>query len=390
MRIFLEPNESLLFRTGRPFDAGETSYAESMFPPTPETLQGAIRAAIATHWDPTKTIDEIFRDPTRALVNLIGDRSSYESDNYGRFRVTSLTLGRRKEERKYEIERLFPVPAHLLKDEEGTIVRLKPQKRNDIQSIMQQKTSKGDILPYTMQYLFPESKKETTVKLKPINGWLTEENLYMALQATTDLTKLKIVSPHNVYVREPRVGIGMQNATKTTEEGMLYYVHMTRMYPSYGFVVDIRISERSDSSVLIDDAQTQRLLHLPPKGWIMLGGERRAARFEVLDPSTYQQESNIKQTGRLLYLSTPAYLEGGWQPKTWPTSITPIVAAIDRYKPIVGWLLNPGHDGGTQKSVRRCVPAGSIYFFDQFITIPQPLTDFGSHIGYGITYAGEW
>ena len=48
MRIFLEPTEPLLFRTGRSFDAGESGFAETLFPPTPETLQGAIRAAIAT------------------------------------------------------------------------------------------------------------------------------------------------------------------------------------------------------------------------------------------------------------------------------------------------------------------------------------------------------
>ncbi len=54
MRLFLEPTEPLLFRTGRPFDAGENSYAETLFPPTPETLQGAIRAAIASYWDPPK------------------------------------------------------------------------------------------------------------------------------------------------------------------------------------------------------------------------------------------------------------------------------------------------------------------------------------------------
>src|SRR5437899_7108941 len=106
MRIFLEPTESLLFRTGRPFDAGENGYAESIFPPTPETLQGAIRAAIATHWDTTKTLEEAFQDPK--LVDYIGDRKSY-----GRFRITSMALGRRKQDNEHEIERLFPPPAHL-------------------------------------------------------------------------------------------------------------------------------------------------------------------------------------------------------------------------------------------------------------------------------------
>ncbi|MGH2507744.1 MAG: type III-B CRISPR module-associated Cmr3 family protein, partial [Ktedonobacteraceae bacterium] len=74
MRIFLEPNEPLLFRTGLPFDAGENGYADTLFPPTPDTIQGALRAAIAAHWDTSKTLEEIFRQ--KEVRDLIGDRSS--------------------------------------------------------------------------------------------------------------------------------------------------------------------------------------------------------------------------------------------------------------------------------------------------------------------------
>jgi CRISPR-associated protein Cmr3 len=385
MRIFLEPTESLLFRTGLPFDAGESGYAESIFPPTPETLQGAIRAAIATHWDTTKALEEVFRDQN--LVDHIGDRNSY-----GRFRITSMALGRRKKDKEHEIERLFPPPAHLLKDEEGTILRLRPQPLDNMQSIMQVKADDGTIktVPYNMQYLIPDPDRVTKGKLKPITGWLTEESLYQVLQATHDLSKLEIISLQNIFVREPRIGIGMQNTTKTTQEGLLYQVHMIRMCPNYGFVLDIRLSTKPDNNDFIDDIQTQKELRLPSEGWVTLGGERRAARFEVIAPSTYEQGITVEgsKKGTLLYIATPTYFKEGWQPTSWPNSINPIAAVVDRYKPIGGWLLSPGNSGGTQKLVRRCVPEGSVYFFDQ--SISQPLTDFGSHIGYGIVYAGEW
>src|SRR2546421_12921086 len=111
MRLFLEPTETLLFRTGRPFNAGESSYADTIFPPTPETLQGAVRAAIATHWDRTKTIADVFQDPD--LVKLIGNRQ-----DYGRFRITGLALGRHKSSDNEDglVERLFPAPLYLQKD----------------------------------------------------------------------------------------------------------------------------------------------------------------------------------------------------------------------------------------------------------------------------------
>ena len=126
MRLFLEPTEPLLFRrTGRSFDAGGSGYADTLFPPTPETMQGAIRAAIATHWDRTKTLTEVFQQ--EELVQLIGDRSSY-----GRFRITGLALGRIRNDGS--IERLFPTPAHLLmvkgQDRQQQLVRLQYDRRH--------------------------------------------------------------------------------------------------------------------------------------------------------------------------------------------------------------------------------------------------------------------
>jgi len=134
------------------------------------------------------------------------------------------------------------------------------------------------------------------------------------------------------------------------------------------------------------------MLHLPDYGWITLGGERRAAYFEVIKPSTTQSIlADSQKAGDLLYQASPAAFDGGWQPKQWPmTSTKPIAAAITRYQPIGGWLLNPGNSGGKNKSIRRCVPAGSVYFFDTPVSFDQTLTDYGWQIGYGITYTGEW
>jgi Domain of unknown function (DUF1887)/CRISPR-associated protein (Cas_Cmr3) len=112
MHIFIEPTEPLLFRTGRPFNAGENNFADSIFPPTPETIQGALRTMVAIHWsrvnsDKPRTLDELFQ-PQSALVQLIGSRATY-----GCFRITSLSLGRRNLDTE-NIERLFPAPLHLI------------------------------------------------------------------------------------------------------------------------------------------------------------------------------------------------------------------------------------------------------------------------------------
>ncbi len=191
----------------------------------------------------------------------------------------------------------------------------------------------------------------------------------------------------------------MNNATKTTREGFLYQMQMIRMQSNYGFVIDIRLRKPSiheDTPYLeslMDDLQTQAELQLPNEGWIMLGGDQRTARFEVLQSLDEDQGSQIERVtrGNLFYLATPAAFNGGWQPKQWVAPLSPPIAtAINHYQSIGGWALNHGDSGGKNKTMRRCVPAGSVYFFNQSVSAIQPLTDYGMEIGYGITYAGEW
>lgn len=389
MRLFIEPTEPLLFRTGRPFDAGESNFAESLFPPSPETLQGAVRAAIATHWKPNLSLAEAFEDTD--LTNLIG-----VYDKYQRFRVANIALGRRKVSQQVEL--LYPMPAHILQEEDGNKrqVRLRPHKAE--QSIQTN-------LPDGMQLLYPnQTLTDLNGKLEPMKGWLTEQGLHTALWTNKDIAKDDIIHDNEIFTRELRMGLGMNNQKKTTEEGLLYSVEMIRMnhkmnWPyTYGFVVDIRLATSADTKSTapgnyIEGEEAQKELHLPDCAWITLGGERRAAYFEVMKPALATQTitASLQKTGTLLYLASPAAFDGSWKPKQWPqTSAKLIAAAIPRYQPVGGWLLNPGNSGGKNKSVRRCVPTGSVYFFDAPVSLNQPLTDHGWQIGYGITYTGEW
>ena len=376
MRIFLEPSETLLFRTGRPFDAGEIGYAETLFPPTPETLQGAIRAMLATHWNPKQSLSQVFAKGSE-LVKLIGDR-----DGYGRFRITSIALGYRKKED--DIELLYPVPAHLLKNDNSRFRLLPDCPDRVINSNM----------PEGMKYLYPHPclPKEAEGKLEPIDGWLTETSLQKALSIEAKLSELEVFPRETIFKYESRLGIGMENASKTTLDGMLYSMQMIRMRSSYGFVVDISLIEEMDSEKLISDNIVQDMLKLPKDGWATLGGEQRAVRFTVLNSPTSQPIS-AQSKGRctLLYLATPAAFGGGWRPKQWPTNLPePIAAAISRYQPIGGWKLNPENSRGSNKCMRRCVPAGSVYFFDRSVDIRATFTDYGKEIGYGVTVRGEW
>lgn len=378
MRIFLEPTEPLLFRTGRPFEAGESTFASSLFPPTPETLQGAIRAALAAHWDTTKSIEEVFLD--KGLTSLIGRRGG----GYGRFRVSGIAIGRRKDT---SVERIFKAPAHLITIEEKENkerMLLKPKKVSEMKVKSSDLTDAG-------YFLFPMEEREG--KREPFDYWLTESGLERVLRYDLQLSHDEIVRTEEMYQRESRLGIAMDNSRKTTQDGFLYQTQVVRMQPGYGFVVDIRLRNPKPQDdipyqeSLLDDEQTRSALHfLPDNGWVMLGGDRRTARFEVIASSTGGLEQ--KKQGNLLYLATPASYDAGWLPSR--LAVRPITAAIDRYESVGGWELNPENGGGSNKIMRRCVPAGSVYFFNENVDVTQPLTDEGMEIGYGITYTGEW
>jgi CRISPR-associated protein Cmr3 len=184
MRIFIEPTESLLFRTGRPFNAGDNNFAESIFPPTPETLQGALRAAIAVQWgqrqSPPKTdLSEIFANDK--LKELIGDY-----DTYGRLRITGLSLGRRSKQ-PGPVERLFPAPAHILRvslENKKQLISLKPQKKlRGSTNVPNELYSTSNSEHYYLLDL--EQKLPMKEKAEEVKDWLTPRGLQAVLCGDT-------------------------------------------------------------------------------------------------------------------------------------------------------------------------------------------------------------
>ena len=390
MRLFIEPTEALLFRTGRPFDAGQDTFAESLFPPTPETLQGAVRATIASYWDTNKNIAQAFDDPE--LTSRIGDYNSY-----GRFRITGLGLGRYSKKETTKIERLFPPPAHLMKSDLNSNDDNEGEKKTRTYRLLPRRLEASISTNFPTgtndYYLEPEQTPEN--ELKPLTGWLTETDLLRALGGD-DVSTIKTISKEDIYQEEPRLGIGIELGTKATEEGYLYQTVMIRMNHDaeqdyiYGFVVDVQLTPLSEDNVPLNDVQIQKELHLPETGWMTLGGEQRTAYFRVLStPPKLTTRDLQKRT--LLYLATPATFATGWKPSPRFAPLnTPITAALNHYESIGGWKLNPGDAKGGNKDMQRCVPAGSVYFYDKQVTTPQVLTDNGMEIGYGITYEGAW
>lgn len=386
MRLFIEPSDVLLFRSSRPFNAGESGYLESRFPPTPETIQGAIRARIAAYfaaeWQVSlaEAFEMTLEDGSQPLQQLIGDQKSY-----GAFRLRGLTLGRRDEKNPQQIEQLFPPPAHLQRGEKSEkTIRLIPKAlEQGVFTNMPTRPagSEQDNTSVPLLPLQPE-RGDPKEKLEDFKNWLTLAELDIALGSdAAQIEGIEGVSEKDLYDFEPRLGIGLSNATKTTRDGLLYQMSFVRLKAGVGFVVDVSLEGFRPEAV-------RKELHLPEKGWLALGGERRAASFEVIDEG---QAAPAPAQETCVYFSTPAYFADGWRPEDWLTMFgaQPVGAAVSRAQLIGGWQQEPGSARGVPKRLRRCVPAGSVYFFEQPVKA-GPFTDEGDKIGYGIAYKGVW
>ncbi|MCL6507484.1 MAG: hypothetical protein K6T59_10685, partial [Bryobacteraceae bacterium] len=100
-RLFVEPADVWLFRDGRPFAGGEDHRAISIFPPTPYTIQGAVRSAKLAHSGASFT-----------------DQSTWPAevgrpDDYGALTLRGPFLAKRDGTGK--LVRYFPLPADVVK-----------------------------------------------------------------------------------------------------------------------------------------------------------------------------------------------------------------------------------------------------------------------------------
>ncbi|MFN4181002.1 MAG: type III-B CRISPR module-associated Cmr3 family protein, partial [Armatimonadota bacterium] len=115
MELLIKPIDVWLFRDGRPFAAGEDHEATTIFPPTPFTLQGAIR---------TKVLTDRGVDLTEFARKKQPDSEVGFGDNFGALKLFGPIVARKGQNGKWE--RLVPTPADLVKID-NDFVPLKPK-----------------------------------------------------------------------------------------------------------------------------------------------------------------------------------------------------------------------------------------------------------------------
>lgn len=374
MHIFLDAVDVWLFRDGRPFDALSQHRAESLFPPYPSVTQGAIRSfyLVAKNvplWDQAK------------IASTVGD-----AENYKTLRIRGPLLACRDE--NGQVIRYFPQPADAVRVDESDLTRIKALSPSEH--------------PDHVKTNLP-TQKLLMVEEEPIEGedvlWLSETEMlkYMQGEVAEGMPAKKL------FLRENRMGIGMNSKANTTLEAALYEVQYIRPRKGVGLALEVNG---------YDD--------WPEEGVLRLGGEGHAARFKrfsgekwpILTNNNDHADKKIdwpKNKVKLppdrfkVYFATPAYFEDGWKPASWDRfflngDVKLEAAALRRYQSLGGFdMAKDPNSAGAHKPARRFVPAGSVYYFShKGNTILNPnliqhaMTEYGPEIGFGQIMIRSW
>lgn len=357
--LFIEPQDVWLFRDGRPFDAGSAHRAESMFPPSPIVLQGAIRS----HQLVLKKID---LTNAKQIRETVGESLAYNGDlKLKGLKLTGPFLARRKVDGS--IERLYPMPAdaYQLRSEGFKAASLRPRDPKLVCG-----TSSLLLRPDTDAGKPDESPR-----------WLTKEDL--AKYFAGDV--FEGIRADELYEKENRFGIG-RNEQWVVKQGMLYEAEFVRLHAGVGLLVEM------DG---YDDAGWEA-------GLMQLGGESRAAHYETVNRVPMPSQPATLPSYFKIYFVSLAYFGNGVEPKTKPWKdffggeVQLETVAVRGYETLGGfdWAKDSNSHEAHRPS-RRYVPAGSVYYFKSVsgTTIPETLTEFGAEIGFGrfiLTQSKEW
>ncbi|SRR5579883_815000 len=397
MQIFIEPSDVLLFRDGRPFSAGEGHRARSIFPPTPNTIQGVIRSKVLA--DRCGRYQQ-YRDGCAGCLEQdictiseeIGRPARSGQGNYGGMYLRGALIAKYDQS---ELTTYFPIPADVVqvKDKNNCSANVQLQ---CLRPLQQPPFGQNDLAHSLLPLWTPETKP-----VEAVQGYWSHQELVEYLLGGCSHS---FTSPGKLYDRESRFGIEVDNSIQAVKESRLYQTEFIRCQENIGLYVEIegirRLSAEPD----------------PDVGLIGIGGENRAAsctKISGIDWGNFTASlsDRLQQSdGFKLYLATPTIFDSehkqGWLPK-WmnPESLTGEfrgiqvtlkAAALGRYQVIGGWDVAYNR----HKPTRRAVCAGSVYYFTTKASPQEVLKAFhwqnladeemDAQIGYGLSLVGAW
>ncbi len=387
MQLFIEPIDVLLFRDGRPFSAGESHRARSVFPPTPNTIQGIIRSQVLAQrcGRYQQYRDRCLNCPEEGECSIsdeIGQPANLKTNQPGDLGEMQLKGPLVAKYQHNQLETYFFLPRD--------IVQVKATAKLKLLQPLDKSLPGSNNAPSQLLPLWTANTVEN------LDGYLTGQQLQQYLWGKCPEA---ITEGDELYQRESRLGIEINNAKKITEEGKLYQTEFIRCKPQVGLYVEIEGIKQLSANPHTTE------------GLVAVGGENRVASYQQLSKRVDLLQLKEALKKRLnqafkLYLATPTVFKKGWLPG-W-IDITTLkgeykgvevklkAAAIDKYQTIGGW--DVAHN--RPKPTYRAVPAGSVYYFTTNASPEEIINAFhwqnladeaqDRQIGYGLSLVGTW
>jgi CRISPR-associated protein Cmr3 len=376
--LYIEPSDVWMFRDARPFPTDQGLTARSMFPPSPFTVQGALRSSLlgrlAVSWH-----DYAFGAGAgiEQVWARLGRPGASGSAGLGQFAMRGPVLGVAFGQ---SVELRFPLPADafaLGKTKVGSyqLSSPKPAKSRS----------------WRTNRVFDDAQLSTLevdadVQPEGIEAqvWLDGANLERYLAGDPFEA-----APSGAFVaNEPRLGIEIDHGPRRPKDGQLYTAEFVRLHNDVGLVVEVSDTVEWPSAA----------------GVLAMGGQARAAHYRSMAaPNLPGQRLHNPQTLVRVLLLTPAYFEAGWRPasgdwsEVFGVEARLVSVALGRPLSLGGWdLANPS---ARHKPMYNFVPAGSVFYFEfrkAIGSLDTPFTqspDGGlplGRLGFGMMALGTW
>jgi len=338
---FLEPLDVLFLRGNKLFgDPG--SFGESLVPPWPSVAAGALRS---------RMLADAGVDLAAFAAGKIDHPELGTPKTPGAFAITAFHLARRKADGS--VEALIQPPADLVisEDEDGNA--------NSVRALKPTHTING--LQSSSPFLALPVLAETT-RGKPSSGyWLSEAGWHKYMVGETPLPA-DLVHASALWRIDPRVGVGLDAATRRAADGRLFSVQAVALTPKVGFLATVTGAK------------------LPQSGTLRLGGDGRAAAIQpVENPLLKPDYTAIAQAKCCrLILATPGIFPEGWKLPGMAADGAfqlgnvkgrVVCASVPRAEIVSGWDL--AHH--QPKAAQRAAPTGSVYWLEDLEATPEAL-----------------
>lgn len=317
--LTLHPLDPLLFRDGRPFEAGD--FARSGMP-TPQTLAGALRTRVLQ--DLSFDFDRLAENARQVRDIETALKMSGVPDWFLDLRVRGPWLAR-------DGKPCVPLPATIRKDRDGGFQWSRPLR---------------GVVPGwrpPLEGMRPLWRGSGPVD-KGDGGWVPIDCIPAALDGSLRDDQVW----KDLYDYDERTGIGINPGTLVAEESHIYGVKLLSLAPGVTFYAEVDVPEGAPKELLRTG------------GTIAWGGEARHARIEAVPPVAWPSTPPDERRAMLL-LTTPAIFRNGWIPDRPPAGAKLVAAAVPDPIPVSGWdLARAG-----PKPLRHAVPAGAVYFYEE-------------------------